>query len=195
MKSIIYLVASFALVSFHTAGTAADNIETLRKKRDELERQLDSLKARIADLEASKSLQDTDGPSKTFYVKEFGIDDVNSAGGVEPFFVFFNPDAKSPIKYIVARISLFNAVGDIVGSSIGGTTTSGIKFTGPLSHADGEKRADWRPVWYNSSGRCIRIESLQVVHMNGRTINFAGKALAQALAPEVENVCRPAARR
>ena len=170
--------------------TAAESVEALRRKQVTLEQDLERVKAQIAALEAKAPEQASQSKSPTWFIKEFGIDEVDSAGGVEPYFILYNPNLSSPIKYARIRITLYNAVGDIVSSTIGDQTTAGISYTGPLSNEDGETRADWGPIWYNSTGRCIKIESVQITFVNGKTRSFAGKTLRTALAPDVMNECK-----
>jgi hypothetical protein len=188
----VALFAALIVVAYAPASSTAQSLEQLKERRESLERQLEQVKTKIAELETTS---EQSGEQKKYFIKEFGIDDVNSAGGVEPYFVFFNPDSTQSIKYIDVQLTLFNGVGDVVSSDIGGNTASGIRFTGPLNRSDGDKRADWGPIWYNHSGRCVRVNSVRITYMNGRTLNFAGKSLANAFAPGVENVCRPASKR
>lgn len=123
-------------------------------------------------------------------MKEFGIEKVNSAGGVEPYFLFVNPDESTRIKYINLRLTPYNAVGDTIASSIGGKRTASLRFTGPLSHSDGESRSGWEPVWYNATADCLKLESIGITFMNGKQISFEGKNVNKALAPGVTNDCR-----
>ena len=124
------------------------------------------------------------------YVLDFGIEKVNSANGVEPYAVFINPNKGSPIKYIRLMMTLYNAVGDKIGSSIGNAPTRLLSFTGPLHHDEGRRVAGWQPVWYNSTGACVSIQSLSVEWMNGKKISLSGKELRYAIAADVSNSCR-----
>lgn len=169
---------------------AADNLELLRRKQGSLEQELERVKAQISTLEAKAADQPVVHSPPTWFIKSFGIDEVNSAGGVEPYFIFFNPSPESPVKYVRLRATLYNAVGDIVSSRIGDKTTAGLTFTGPLSNADGETRASWNPVWYNATGICIKVESVHVTFVSGKVVSFAGKNLKNALAPELANDCK-----
>lgn len=128
--------------------------------------------------------------SKTIYVTNFGISEVNSVGGVEPFITFINPDPKSPVKYAVVTMALYNSVGDRVGSDIGGGSSRRLKYTGPLRYEAGEDASYWEPVWYNHSGSCVQITAIEIEHMNGRKLSLTGKALSQALATPEKNTCR-----
>lgn len=164
-------------------------LDKLKATEKSLNADLERVRTSIAELN-EKLLSAAGNPKSNWIIKEFGISDVNSAGGVEPYFIFFNPNEKSPIKYISLQISLFNAVGDMVGSQIGNERTRGIKFTGPLTMEDGESKASWNPIWYNPTGSCIKVESMSVTWMNGKSQSYIGKALQEAMAPDVSNSCR-----
>ncbi len=125
-----------------------------------------------------------------YYVKGFGIYEVNSAGGVEPYATFVNPNAKAAVKYIRLRATPYNAVGDVISSFIGRQSTVGMCMTGSLAQSDGEKLTGWEPIWYDHSAICLKIESVQVEFVNGKTLSFAGKSLRGALSPELQNDCR-----
>jgi hypothetical protein len=131
------------------------------------------------------------GGQQTSYVVDFDIDQVNSAGGVEPFALLSNPDKKTTIKYVRMEVSAYNAVGDQVGSRIGGGRIKRISFTGPLRYEDGVVRADWEPVWYNSTVTCVKIQSVSVELMSGKTLAFSGSNLSKALSNTMSNVCKP----
>jgi hypothetical protein len=166
-----------------------EKLSKLKATERSLITELERVKASISEIN-EKLLSSTGKPKPNWFIKEFGVWTVNSAGGVEPYFIFNNPNEKSAIKYISVQISLFNSVGDMVGSQIGGDRTKGIRFTGPLTHEEGETRASWGPVWYNTTGSCIKIESMTITWMNGKNQTYAGKSLQAAFAPNVENSCR-----
>ncbi len=128
--------------------------------------------------------------SSAEYVASFGIYQVNSAGGVEPFVDLWNPNPKSAIKYVTISLTPYNAVGDVIHSSIGGGSTKVFRFTGPLANSDGIYPAHWGPSWYNATAECLVMQSLTVEFMNGSKVSFAGKQLRSVLAPDVKNSCR-----
>lgn len=193
MPTVRILLA--AILLFLSLGTgpsfAADTLDSLRRKQASLEQELERVKNRIAEMEAKGSAPRAAGTRKTWFVKEFGIEDVDAGGGVEPYVVFLNPDPGSYIKYIRVRATLHNADGAVVASRNSGETTTLLSYTGPLGHSDGEVRAGWGPVWYNAAGRCMKVESIEVTFVSGKVQSFAGKDLRAALAPEVVNECRP----
>lgn len=183
------LFSCIAILSTQFTNANAQSLELLRKKQTSLEQELDRIKVQISELE-SKSIDESKAEKKPlYYIKDFGIYEVNSAGGVEPYFVFYNPNTTTSIKYINIRALLYNAVGDVVSSDIGGKTSAGLSYTGPLSNADGEKRADWGPIWYNTTGDCIRLTSIVVTFVNGKVSKFEGRSLKDALDPALTNIC------
>jgi hypothetical protein len=184
----LFLLMTVALVC--VPSHASEDLSKLYRRKIDLEEQLKVLSERIAALEANPTLASVSTSSWKFFIKDFGIDSVNSAGGVEPYIVLFNPNPNTAIKYVTVDLSLFNAVGDRVMSTIGRESIASLRFTGPLAHADGEKQTYWRPVWYNSTGHCIRVESVAVTFMDGKTRSFVGKTLKSALAPELINDCK-----
>jgi hypothetical protein len=176
-------------VNDRSKAAIAEKINKLKQKEKSLSEELEKIRSSMVELNA-KALSLSWKPINNWIIKDFGVWDVNSAGGVEPYFVFTNPNDKSPIKYISLQISLFNAVGDMVGSSIGNQRTKGIRYTGPLAMEDGEDKAQWSPIWYNTTGSCVRVESMSVTWMNGKSQSYAGKALTNAMAPDLSNSCR-----
>lgn len=128
--------------------------------------------------------------SQHVYVREVAIAKVNTAGGVELYAAFVNPNKNSAIKYIRMSLALYNAVGDPIRSLIDSSHLAGIRFTGPLAYADDERGAHWTPVWYNGAAECIEVRSLSIEFMNGKHISFSGKSLKAALATSIVNSCR-----
>lgn len=124
------------------------------------------------------------------YVLKLGIDRVNSANGVEPYIELINPNKDSAIKYATFALTLYNGVGDAVQSSIGGGATKLVQFTGPLTHAAGSTPVSWGPVWYNSTAKCIALQSVSIEFMNGRKVSFSGKQLRSVLASTLKNSCK-----
>ena len=125
----------------------------------------------------------------TYFVQAFGLWDVNSAGGVEPYATFVNPSQSDSIKYITLQIAMYNAVGDRISSTIGRFSTGSIQMTGPLANEDGLREARWAPIWYNHSAKCIQVTSVQVQFMNKKSITFSGPTLNRAFHPDVAYQC------
>jgi hypothetical protein len=124
-----------------------------------------------------------------YFVTGFGLWTVDSAGGVEPFATFVNPNPASNIKYIDLQIVMYNAVGDVIRSTIDNRSIGLVRMTGPLSNEDGAQQYQWEPVWYNRSAACVKIKSMRVEFMNRKVLNFANGALARVLHPSVKNEC------
>lgn len=61
--------------------------------------------------------------------------DVDSVGGIKPK-IYWRNDSGKTIKYITFTAVPYNAVGDIVASSIGNRTYVNLKITGPIAPAD-----------------------------------------------------------
>lgn len=190
MRSLALLIGA-ALAVIASSSSSADNLESLKRKRSTLEEQLTSINAQIAQREQAAVVDVPSAPEKpSYFIKAFGLWNVNSAGGVEPHFTFINPNPSSAIKYIDAQITLYNSVGDVVASSIGNERTTGIQYTGPLSSSDPEERVVFEPVWYNTTGSCIKVQSLKVTFVNGKSQSFSGSTLSKAMAPDVRNECK-----
>lgn len=160
----------------------------LKSKKSELEIELAAIGQQIRDLENSPQAAKLERAN--VYIKEFGIGEINSAGGVEPYAVLNNPNRQSSIKYLTIRATLYNAVGDVIGSSIGGRSSANLHFTGPLESQDGDTKVNWKPIWYNSTADCIRIDSIQVTFLNGKVASFSGNAVRMALPSDADNDCR-----
>lgn len=126
-----------------------------------------------------------------FYFYDFGLWDVDSAGGVEPHAWIVNANPNTSIKYVTMTIRMFNAVGDAVRSSIGNQGSFSIRFTGPLANDEGPKQAHWDPVGYNHSAKCLQMESVSIEFMNGKSVRFSGKSLRKAFHPSVKYTCKP----
>lgn len=89
----------------------------------------------------------------------------NSVGGIEPKIEVINDSGKT-VKYIYITAVPYNAVGDIVSSSIGGTTYSTLSITGPLESGS-IWTFRWDPVWYNYTVYDIKITKIEVKYMDG----------------------------
>lgn len=133
-------------------------------------------------------------PKKVTRAVDYFIDDfsfeVNSVGGVAPFGTFINPNKASAIKYLRLQVRIFNAVGDVIRSSIGGRTAATLRVTGPITSEEGGYETSWEPVWYNATAECVHIDSVRVEFMNGKVQTFEGANLRKALNPLLPNDCR-----
>jgi hypothetical protein len=187
--SLLKLVSfAFALTVF--TAYAAETLDSLRRKQTTLEQDLERVKTQISALEAKPEGQTPEQSAPSWFIKKFGIAEVDSAGGVKPVFVLFNPNSASPIKYVLIRATLHNAVGDAISSTTDNQSTKILRYTGPLSNADGEQGTYWGPIWYNTTGECIKVESVQVTFVTGKVVSLAGKNVRKALSPDLANECK-----
>lgn len=121
----------------------------------------------------------------------------NYAGGVGVSMDFTNTSGRA-LKYMEFGLVPFNAVGDVVASSIGGRTLEVVQYTGPyqpgvstddfsVTFAGGP--VGFQNVWYNESIRCVEIQSARAVFMDGTTQVFKGAAASELVAPSVRKNC------
>ena len=192
--SVLALSVGLLSASASLAAPPARSIEALQRQKVALEAELAKVTERIQEIQASAASAPDSASTPTYYIKEFGIREVNSAGGVEPHATFVNPNPKLVVKYLRLRVTPYNAVGDVISSNIGDQSTAGMSMTGPLAQADGERHVRWEPIWYNNSASCLKIQSVQVEFVNGKTLSFSGNTLRGALAPELQNDCRARSR-
>lgn len=129
-----------------------------------------------------------------YFIADFGIWEVNSAGGVEIYAYIVNPKT-SPIKYVKITAGIFNAVGDAVGSEIGGVHTKTMTLTGPVENEEGEVNVTWKPQWYNHTASCVKISSVSVQFINGSISTYSGKNLKRAFKRTLDNDCSFAAQK
>ncbi|WP_438862387.1 hypothetical protein [Neptunicella sp.] len=93
----------------------------------------------------------------------------NSAGGVTVRgFYYALADSDNPIKYIDFEVIPYNAVNDVVASTIDGKTKASLRVTGPLVEKQGENiPVIWENVWYNNSLSCVQLNSITFEYING----------------------------
>ena len=190
MKRLLALFAIFAL-TVNCGNAAEENLS-----RDQLEAKKRSLEAELRHVnEQLKSQTLIEPPSveanekASYFIDGYGIYDVNSAGGVEVTMRVVNPNSKSEIKYLHVQIQLYDKVGEMLRSKIGGKGIATLQITGPIKYGDMPRRTQWDPVWYEHSGWCIRIISVQVQFLDNTKQSFAGKSLSNALKPALKNEC------
>jgi hypothetical protein len=126
-----------------------------------------------------------------YVVRSLGLWDVNSAGGVEPVATFVNPNPDSAIKYIDLQMTMYNQVGDVIRSEIGGHSNGTVRMVGPLVNEQGLHKAQWGPVWYNHSATCLKVISVRVEFMNRKIVTYSGAQLSKALHPSISRSCSP----
>jgi len=97
---------------------------------------------------------------------KFYTTEPNSAGGVSCDVIWKNISSKT-IKYIHFTVTPYNAVDDAVTCSIRGYSTTRIQDTGPFKPGKTYGYGtEWDNVWYNSTIKRMKIESVEVEYMN-----------------------------
>lgn len=104
----------------------------------------------------------------------------NSAGGIDVDIDAVNVGERT-IKYIVYTVELFNAVGDVVKDEITDRSTARLRDTGPYRPGDGAQWGSWPTVFYNYSGRCVEITSVEVTYADDSMQIIRGPALAASM--------------
>ena len=91
----------------------------------------------------------------------------NSAGGVDAEITWKNKSKKA-VKYLTFHVVAYNAVDDIVMSTIGYDTTRFLKVTGPVSSgAVYGKNTIWENIWYNHTIKHIAVTKIAFEYMDG----------------------------
>ena len=90
----------------------------------------------------------------------------DSAGGVGVQISIKN-DSEKTIKYVRFKVIPYNAVNDVVSSSIGGVTDKWLKITGPIHPGARYNRAQWESLWYNYSIARVEILEIHIEYMDG----------------------------
>lgn len=96
----------------------------------------------------------------------------NSAGGVDLNIVWKNVSSKV-IKYVNFEVVPYNAVNDIVESSIGGKSEAFARVTGPIQPNEtyGDDKV-WKCAWYNNTIRTIQVIGVEVIYMDGTSVKI-----------------------
>jgi len=165
---------------------SAETLDSLRAKRARLEQELAGVNGNIQKLEA---LQVGATYADDYFIKEFGTWHFDSAGGVEPYFVFRKPEKALAVKYISIQLKPYNADGAIVYQA-GNAVAKKVSFIGPFERVRAEKQSWWEPVRYDSGVRCLKVSSVSIAFVNGKTVSYSGKTLKKVFAPEVKNECQ-----
>ena len=177
-------------ITLQTAAHGAprvETVETLTAKKVAIEADLAKVNALIERaISQASDRPDADTPKK-YFVEDFGLWGVDSAGGVSVSMVIDNPNADVP---------LYNQVGDQLRSRIDSSTLRTLQFTGPLKAGEAleGREGKWGPLWYDSTGHCIKMVSVLVTYMNGKRQSFSGASLKNALSPRLTNDCRAGAK-
>lgn len=102
------------------------------------------------------------------YVKiiKYYTTEPNSAGGVSCDIIWKNISNQT-IKYIIFTVTPYNAVEDPVESEIGRESTRSVRGTGPFKPGKTYGYGtEWDNLWYNSTIKKMKIESVDVEFMN-----------------------------
>ncbi len=109
--------------------------------------------------------------------------------GSNIYFTVKNPRKNSAIKYIRMTFSALNGVGDPI-SDMMGKSQYKAQYTGPLAYSEGAAMLEYK---YNNVSRqqpsCIKIDRLEVEHMNGQKYTYGTKEIKSAINPSQVNGC------
>ena len=141
-----------------------NNHNLLKAARTEFDKQ----KAAKAEEERKSALQNT------IRVTRVWCSSPNSAGGVDAYVSFTNKSSKT-IKYITWTVVPYNAVGDIVESEIGNTSTANLSDTGPYKTGQGHGSGwYWDCIWYNSTITSIKLTNIEIEYTDGTSKTISG---------------------
>ena len=96
-----------------------------------------------------------------------GVDQTSEITPVSARFTFTNKTGHE-IKYITFCIRPYNSVGDPVECTVRKISLYNCKCTGPFA-ANGKFTQVLENAWYNTTIECAKIESAEIVYMDGRT--------------------------
>jgi len=95
----------------------------------------------------------------------------NSADGVDVEITFTN-DSEKTIKYIYFSTIPYNAVNDVVNSDIGDKSTAILSLTGPVEPSEDFKTVSAENIWYNSTIRYAKLETVNIIYMDGEEVTL-----------------------
>lgn len=107
--------------------------------------------------------------TKSTYPLDDAYFKMDSVGGLEPSILISNNSNKK-IKYIYLDVSFYNAVGDRVYNDIGGYKNAKLEITGYINPWNFEWYY-WNPVFYSTTARMMKIETIQIVYSDGSKKN------------------------
>lgn len=186
IKGLLVAVRLAVIACGMMTTLGAETLDSLLAKRVRLEKELASVNGKIQKQEA---LQADATHAGEYFIKEFGTWHFDSAGGVEPYFVFRKPEKANSVKYISIQLKPYNAAGDIVYQT-GDAAGRKVSFIGPFERERAENGSWWEPVRYGSGVRCLKVSSVSIAFVNGKTVSYSGKSLKKVFAPEVKNECQ-----
>lgn len=132
--------------------------------------------------EAAKSMEEQ--VHEIIQIDVLEVDDINSAGGVDVHIGWTNRSNKT-IKYIDFGVSPYNAVGDKVRCEITKKDFKWLESVGPIAPGDGGIKLNsgerigsyWGTVWYNSTIKTLKFESIEIEYMDGTKKELTGQQL------------------
>lgn len=107
-----------------------------------------------------------------FYIHSAGIEDVNSASGVNFFIEWYYANDQKPIKYIYFTVLPYNNVGDVQKCSIAGHSSYTAQITGPVNGASKINNSIWNNAWYNKTIACLKITKVEIKYMDGTSYTY-----------------------
>ena len=122
------------------------------------------------------------------YVNSKVLQGPNSVGGASVMYSLRNISSK-PVKYINLHLVPYNSVGDAVPSEVGGKKDAWVKFTGPLASME-FTYPTWSNVWYNHSLKCVQLEEMEVVFMDGEIRKLESANIKNIFSQSFSNTCK-----
>lgn len=120
------------------------------------------------DLERQPQLKTMKEDGLPIALHALGSSSPDSAGGTSVRFTYYPlVDSSNPIKYIRLTVTPYNAVGDMVSSTVNGKTKAELLITGPLHGHERSIRARFGEVWYNHSIDRVYLNKLEIEMMDG----------------------------
>lgn len=83
----------------------------------------------------------------------------------------------------------YNAVGDIVKSTIGGKTLVLAELTGPLATME-FTYPTWNNLWYNQTLRCVQLEGIEITYMDGEIKKIEKSNIGEIFSQSLSNTCK-----
>lgn len=136
-------------------------VDTLQAKNDSIQ------KAREDSIEKAQRIELL---KHSVRITKARLSSPNSVGGVDAI-VYYKNLSKKTIKYFYWHGCAMNAVGDIVGSEIGGREFFGGKDTGPIK-SEKTGGGHWECVIYNSTAKRLIITEVVIEYMDGTELKI-----------------------
>lgn len=115
----------------------------------------------------NRLLQKAKNEMQTILIKGIGVDEINSAGGINIFIDWGYFNYSKDIKYIYFTVVPYNNVNDIQTCSISNKSSVTCQATGPISASDSFSSYKWENVWYNGTITWIKLTKVVIQYMDG----------------------------